>query len=166
MKMQANAKRKEEAMDEAHARLIAAAPELLTLAHKVIEFWGSHEAFGDFASLTSCAGAFGPIADLARNAIQKVEGELALDRCDCPNPHCVDGMVGNAGCAICQRPAGGFMALYIVAVQCDDGRRIVNCGTFSAGDSQDWQFDNEDESYGPGEVVAYMPWPTFPRRKK
>lgn len=44
--------------------------EDLALAEDVLKFWGSHEAFGDFASLTSCAGAFGPIADKARRIVR------------------------------------------------------------------------------------------------
>lgn len=49
--------------------------EELALARMVLKFWGSHEAFGDFASLTSCAGAFAPIADAAREIIEKCEPE-------------------------------------------------------------------------------------------
>jgi hypothetical protein len=45
--------------------------EEMLLAEDVLGFWGSHEAFGDFASLTSCAGAFGPIADKARRLTER-----------------------------------------------------------------------------------------------
>jgi hypothetical protein len=59
----------------ADARLIAAAPELLSACEAVLDFWGSHEAWGDFASLTSAAGAFAPVADKAREAVEKARGE-------------------------------------------------------------------------------------------
>lgn len=36
---------------------------------KVMRFWGGHEAWGDFASLTSAAGAFGPVAEACRTAL-------------------------------------------------------------------------------------------------
>ena len=60
---------------EANARLVAAAPDLLAACMAVVEFWRSHEAWGDFASLNRAAAAFAPVADRARAALLKVYPE-------------------------------------------------------------------------------------------
>ena len=40
----------------------------------VMDFWGSHKAWGDFASLTSAAGAFAPVVDKVRVALADLTG--------------------------------------------------------------------------------------------
>lgn len=50
-------------------------PTALDVCRMVSEFWGDHGAWGDFASLTSAAGKFAPIADAARKVL---ESEAAI----------------------------------------------------------------------------------------
>lgn len=49
----------------------AAAPDLLAASEAVVRFWGDPEAWGDFASLTTAAGKFAPIAEACRAAVAK-----------------------------------------------------------------------------------------------
>jgi hypothetical protein len=42
------------------------------VAEAVVKFWGDHGAWGDFASLTSAAGKFASVADMARAALALV----------------------------------------------------------------------------------------------
>ena len=52
----------------------------IEVCQKVMKFWGSHAAWGDFASLTSAAGAFAPIADAARAAVEWVDKTVPTER--------------------------------------------------------------------------------------
>jgi len=40
------------------------------LCKDILRFWGSHEAWGDYASVTRAAGAFAPIAERARKILE------------------------------------------------------------------------------------------------
>jgi hypothetical protein len=48
--------------------------EAIDLCREIIGFWGSHEAWGDFASLQKAAVAFSPIADRARKILVRAIG--------------------------------------------------------------------------------------------
>jgi hypothetical protein len=44
--------------------------DALALAQDIVTFWGSAEAWGDYANLTRAAGAFAPIANRARKLLE------------------------------------------------------------------------------------------------
>lgn len=51
------------------AQMTAALEKAQDVCRMVVKFWGSEEAWGDYASLTRAAGAFAPVADAAREAL-------------------------------------------------------------------------------------------------
>lgn len=79
---------------------------------KVMEFWGSHEAWGDFATLNRAALAFSKVADVCREALG--------DSTNCTEKRKDDVMIGKV-------EFQGYFPPSMIH------KRIVHCGGIGCG---------------------------------